>query len=102
MSDREKVFEQRRYAMAVSGGYCEVCGEPLSTLTGQMAHRIGNTELNRKIYGNFVVDHKFNVGMTCSLACNAKLDISKNPGKCIRLCERIYNYELSKYNATRG
>ena len=91
-----KVADQRKYALAVSGGVCEVCGEAISPYTGQMAHRIGNTIQNRKKFGDFVVDHPLNVGMTCSLSCNAELDISKNPGECMKLCHRIYAYEINK------
>lgn len=86
--------EQRDFCIATSGGVCEICGEPLTRYSGQMAHRIGNTEKNRKKYGNFVVDHKLNVAWTCSLGCNQKADISYNPVECAKLCKRIYEYEI--------
>ena len=89
--------EQRQYAITISGGCCEVCGEPLG-MRQQMAHRIGNTQKNRKLYGDFIVDHKLNVGMTCSLECNGKLDISNNPKKVYELCRMIYNYELGNFS----
>lgn len=93
----ESVKRQRAYAVAVSGGVCEVCGKSITPSSGQMAHRIGNTIQNRKKYGNLVIDHILNVGMTCSLKCNARLDISGNPGECVKLCETIYRYEASQY-----
>lgn len=89
--------EQRRYALAVSGGVCEVCGRPLAEGQPQGAHRIGNTKQNRAKYGGFVVDHRFNVGYVCSLACNAALDISGNEGACVGLCRRIWTAESWKY-----
>lgn len=88
---------QRRYALAVSGGVCEVCSKPLFDGMAQGAHRIGNTKTNREKYGSFVIDHRLNIGYTCSLACNGKLDISGNTGEVIRLCERIYKTEMGKY-----
>ena len=94
MTEQQK--EQRRYALAVSGGVCEVCGSPLGA-RAQGAHRIGNTKANHAKYGDFVIDHWYNVGMTCSLKCNATLDISRNDGKCIALCKKIYDTELLKY-----
>lgn len=94
--------EQRRYALAVSGGICEVCGRPLRDGQPQGAHRIGNTKANRIKYGDFVIDHRFNVGMTCSLACNGKLDISGDTGAVIRLCARIYTAELRRYEGKNG
>ena len=89
--------EQRRYALAISGGVCEVCGRPLADGQPQGAHRIGNTKANRAKYGDMVIDHPFNVGYTCSLKCNAALDISGNPAECIKLCKRIYSREALRY-----
>ena len=91
--------EQRRYALAVSGGVCEVCGKPLNEGQPQGAHRIGNTQANRSKYGSFVIDHRYNIGMTCSLKCNGKLDISHDTGAVIELCRRIYEAESSRYKA---
>lgn len=92
-------INQRSYACSVSGGVCEVCGKVITPCTGQMAHRIGNTLKNRKRYGDLIIDHILNVGMTCSLKCNAELDISCNLGECIKLCEVIYCYEASKFRS---
>ena len=93
--------EQRRYALTISGGVCEVCGRPLRDGQPQGAHRIGNTKANRAKYGDMVIDHPFNVGNTCSLKCHAALDISRNPAECITLCKRIYTREALKYEGTK-
>lgn len=95
MTEAEK--NQRRYALAISGGVCEVCGKPLTDGQPQGAHRIGNTKANREKYGAFVIDHRLNIGYTCSLKCNAALDISKDTGACIALCKIIYISEARKY-----
>lgn len=95
MNEAQK--EQRRYALAVSGGLCEVCGRPLRDGQPQGAHRIGNTKANREKFGAFVIDHPLNIGYTCSLKCNGALDISQNPAECIKLCRRIYSMEALKY-----
>ena len=97
MTEQQK--EQRRYALAISGGVCAVCGAPLGA-RAQGAHRIGNTKANRAKYGDFVIDHRYNIGMTCSLKCNAALDISRDDGACIALCKKIYDTELLKYGGT--
>ena len=89
--------EQRRYALAISGGVCEVCGAPLRDGQPQGAHRIGNTVVNWNKYGGFVINHPLNIGYTCSLKCNAALDISGNTGACIELCKKIYEREALKY-----
>ena len=93
--------EQRRYALAVSGSVCEVCGKPLFDGQPQGAHRIGNTKANRQKYGDLVIDHRFNIGYTCSLKCNGALDISKDTGECLRLCKKIYTAEALKYGDIR-
>lgn len=93
----EQQTQQRRYALAVSGGICEACGKPLRDGQAQGAHRIGNTKQNRAKYGDFVIDHRFNIGYTCSLSCNGKLDISGDTGAATRLCARIYEAEVRKY-----
>ena len=93
--------EQRRYALAISGGVCEVCGRPLRDGQPQGAHRIGNTKANRAKYGDMVIDHPLNIGYTCGLKCNAALDISRNPAECIKLCKRIYPREALKYEGTK-
>lgn len=95
MTEAQK--EQRRYALAVSGGLCEVCGRPLRDGQPQGAHRIGNTKANREKFGAFIIDHPLNIGYTCSLKCNGALDISQNPAECIKLCRRIYSMEALKY-----
>ena len=88
---------QRQYALAISGGVCEVCRKPLTDGQLQGAHRIGNTKANRLKYGDFVIDHRLNMGMTCSLKCNGALDISRDTGEVIKLCKRIYEIEAQKY-----
>lgn len=86
---------QREIALSKSGGICEVCCKPLGA-HAQAAHRIGNTKANRAKYGDFIIDHPENVGYTCSLACNGKLDISRNPVACVRLCAKIYTDEARR------
>lgn len=93
----EKQKEQRQYALAVSGGVCEVCKKPLADGQAQGAHKIGNTKVNREKYGSFVIDHRYNIAYVCSLACNGKIDISGNSGEVIRLCKKIYEEESKKY-----
>lgn len=95
MTEAQKM--QREYGLAISGGVCEVCGAPLRGRQPQGAHRIGNTQANRAKYGDMVIDHPFNIGYTCSLKCNAALDISSDPAECIKLCKKIYEREAQKY-----
>ena len=95
MTETEK--EQRRYALAISGGVCEVCGRPLRDGQPQGAHRIGNTKANRAKWGNWIIDHTLNGEYVCSLKCNDAMNIGNNPGKCLELIQRIINYEQEKF-----
>lgn len=92
----EKQKQQRRYALSISGGVCEVCGRPLQDGQPQAAHRIGNTQVNRAKYGDMVIDSPLNVGYTCSLKCNGELDITQNPARVMALILRIYQQEKKK------
>lgn len=88
---------QRRLALAKSGGICEVCGKPLSEGQPQGAHRIANTEPNRRKWGAWILDHPLNIAMTCSLGCNQSCNIGNNPGACLELVEKILQYEKRKW-----
>lgn len=81
MTDKQR--EQRENALLRSGGICAVCGKPLVQGQMQYAHRIGNTEVNRKKYGSFFIDSTYNGELVCSLDCNASVDIGKSKGKVL-------------------
>lgn len=87
---------QRRLALARSGGRCEVCGELLGG-KAQGAHRIANTEANRRKWGAWIIDHPLNIAMVCSLKCNDSCNIGNNPGACLDLVGRILNRERLKF-----
>ena len=78
---------QREQAQGRSGGVCYICGKPLKDGQMQYAHRIGNTEVNRKKYGSFFIDSTYNGELVCSLGCNASVDVGKGKGKI--LCKKI-------------
>jgi len=53
---------------------CFVCNEAST----QLAHIIGATNLNRKLYGKRIIDHELNVLPACSLKHNDMIDIGRN------------------------
>lgn len=95
MTDIQK--EQREEAYKRSCGFCEVCGKPLIEGQMQAAHRITNNTMNRNLYGSFIIDHPLNVGYTCSLSCNADLDLGNNEGAKLKLIAQIVMYEIQKF-----
>lgn len=94
----EKQVEQREEAYSLSGGMCSVCGKPLLQGQPQYAHRIGNTEVNRKKYGSFFIDSAENGRYVCSLDCNAKVDVGKSLGRQLQVLIDIILYESRKFN----
>ncbi len=88
---------QRRQALAVCGGVCEVCGETLTNSTWQGAHRIANTKANRIKWGSWIIDHPMNIAIVCSLKCNHVCNIGYNPGECLRLVQKIVAHELKRF-----
>lgn len=93
MNEAEKL--QRAEALAKCGGVCEVCGKPLTAWQG--AHRIANTNANRKKWGSWVIDSPLNIAIVCSLKCNDACNIGFNQGKCLKLVQKILQNELLKF-----
>lgn len=93
----EKQVEQREKALARSKGVCFVCGKPLNEGQMQLAHRIGNTETNRKLYGSFFIDSTYNGEIVCSLDCNASLDVGKSKGKILDTLADILIKEIKGF-----
>lgn len=96
MTEEQK--EQRRQALTRSGGQCSVCGGLINRYgTPQYAHKIANTEANRKKYGAFFMDHFLNGEYVCSLACNQACNIGQNKGKVLGLLSDILIYEMKGF-----
>ena len=93
-------IEQREKALSRSCGVCAVCGKPLFQGQMQFAHRIGKTEVNRKLYGSFFIDSTYNGEIVCSLDCNASLDVGKSKGKILdTLCDILIK-EIKAFNGS--
>lgn len=90
--------EQREKAFNRSCGVCAYCGKPLNSGQPQYAHKIANTEMNRKLYGSFFIDHTMNGEMVCSLGCNQSMNIGYNKGKVLGLLADIIIFEIRKHN----
>lgn len=93
----QRQMEQKERAFVRSCGVCYVCGKPLFEGQMQYAHRIGNTETNRKLYGTFFVDSTFNGEMVCSLECNHSLDCGKSKGNILSNLITILTNECKNF-----
>lgn len=93
----EKQVEQREKALTRSKGVCFVCGKPLNEGQMQYAHRISNSEVNRKLYGSFFIDSTYNGELVCSLDCNASLDVGKSKGKILDTLADILIKEIKGF-----
>ena len=96
MTDKQR--DQRQQAQGRSGGVCYICGKPLKDGQMQYAHRIGNTEVNRKKYGSFFIDSTYNGELVCSLGCNASLDVGKSKGKILDTLADILLKEMRDFH----
>ena len=82
---------------------CFVC----SNNANQRAHIIGNTKLNRKRFGDDVIDSPLNWLPACSLSCNSLIDIgyaSVLPDKMAELIRRGHRqsiYSMVRENIDR-
>lgn len=94
----ESQTSQRLKAMGRSNGLCPVCGRPLAQGQMQYAHKIGNTEVNRKKYGSFFIDSTYNGELVCSLGCNASLDVGKSKGKILDTLADILIKEMKDFH----
>ena len=89
---------QREQALERSCGVCFICGKPLKDGQMQYAHRIGNTEVNRKKYGSFFIDSTYNGELVCSLGCNASVDVGKSKGKILGTLADILLKEMRDFH----
>lgn len=96
MTDKQR--DQREKALCRSNGLCPVCGRPLSQGQMQYAHRIGNTEVNRKKYGSFFIDSTYNGELVCSLGCNASIDVGKSKGRILDTLADILIKEMKDFH----
>jgi hypothetical protein len=94
----EKQRDQREKALCRSNGLCPVCKKPLSQGQMQYAHKIGNTEVNRKKYGSFFIDSTYNGELVCSLGCNASIDVGKSKGRILDTLADILIKEMKDFH----
>lgn len=97
----DKQIEQREQALSRSCGRCFVCGKPLSMGQGQYAHRISNTEVNRKKYGSFFIDSTYNGEYVCSLGCNSTVDVGKSKGAILDTLADILIKEMKDFKGEK-
>jgi hypothetical protein len=93
-----KQRDQREKALCRSNGLCPVCKKPLSQGQMQYAHKIGNTEVNRKKYGSFFIDSTYNGELVCSLGCNASIDVGKSKGRILDTLADILIKEMKDFH----
>lgn len=77
MTEREqlRIAETKKRKLLQEGYRCEVCGEPVTPWTMQLAHRIPKSKMNLRKYGKEVIHHDLNLAVTCSLQCNSAVII---------------------------
>jgi hypothetical protein len=82
-------FERRLYVYHLYHGICQGCGEPLAFDEMELAHCICDSKWAKKKYGKHVVNSIHNLRPTHRGACNDKVLISFNPGKCAEIVAAV-------------
>lgn len=80
MTEKEQ-FElgiKRASVLLRANWHCEVCGNPLTDDTVQLAHRIPQRKHLLKRYGKEIIHHSLNLAATCSENCNAAVSLGEN------------------------
>ncbi|MDH4127358.1 MAG: hypothetical protein OEV44_01295 [Spirochaetota bacterium] len=60
---------------------CPICGKTLPFFKKQYAHFLSQGKYSVKQYGKEIINHPGNGVYVCSLECNNKIQIDKNPGE---------------------
>jgi len=91
MTERERMrlHEERLRIYVRDRGICKACGKPVDINGFQVAHRIANTVMNRKRFGDEVIDHVLNKATTHPGRCNDKMNCGFKPDECARIVEAI-------------
>lgn len=90
--------EQREGALELSNSICPVCkGSIYQYGTPQFAHKLANTETNRKKYGTFFMNSRLIGVYTCSLGCNHLVQINNNPREILKLLADIVMDEIRQF-----
>ncbi len=71
--NKVKEREMIRELYAEQDWKCHVCGKPVT----QRAHVLGDRKLERRIYGDEIIDSKVNWRGVCDLDCNNFVDIGR-------------------------
>ena len=87
--------EEREAIYLRDHGRCQTCGKRVAWGDSELAHRIANTDSNRKQWGDEIIDSPLNKATTCRGRCNDAQNIGNDPEKCRDLVERIKREGIS-------
>ena len=80
---------KKMYLYLKQKGKCPSCGEELEhSQKTELAHHLINSKSNKKLYGEIMINHKINLSLTHSGACNSKCIIN-TATKPIKAQERL-------------
>lgn len=89
---KQKKIEQLEYILIRDNYTCRTCGKSVNGLRPQRAHHVSDTIVNKKIYGEKIIDSLDNVALACSLTCNKQLDLGRIEYWQIRAVEIFNSY----------
>jgi 5-methylcytosine-specific restriction endonuclease McrA len=90
MDKSYQIWETKTRLFKRDGYRCQACGKSIYEYgSPQLAHRIKANEMYLRRYGKEVIYHDDNMGSTCCLKCNAKLDLGHKEKLISDLAEKI-------------
>ena len=82
--------QEKRADIFIKANYvCEACGNDVRSIQPQLGHRINQSKVNLKKYGEAILHHELNLAPTCSNRCNAKVSLYGKYTSIDRLVARI-------------
>ena len=96
MSKERKRFEQHEERLRIYArdrGICQACGLPVVVNNFEIAHKIANTVVNRRRFGDEVIDHPLNKATTHPGRCNSAMNCGFRPDECRRIVEAIREFK---------
>jgi 5-methylcytosine-specific restriction endonuclease McrA len=85
MNKNSYKYNQYQLRYSLDNYQCQRCGNP----SNQIAHRISQSKMFLKKYGDKIINHHYNLVSVCCLECNDYYNIGQNIQEEKKLVEKI-------------
>jgi 5-methylcytosine-specific restriction endonuclease McrA len=95
-----EIAETKFRVFSEQSGRCFTCGEPIALGDMELAHRISQSKVNLKLWGEAVIHHRLNLRGTHAGRCNSRASLNPSSREAERLVYTIQK-ELKKAKERR-